>query len=497
MRKSLLTILSIAFVCSLPLTGCSNKPSNASGGIVSKTESSPKSLAVESMPSKTTYVEGQKFSKTGMKISCLYEDGTKETLKNSDVTISPNRALTLSDTKVTATYKKLSVDIPISVVKKALESIIVDAPSITVAQKDVYGFEGLTVYAHYNDGSEDVELTSEEYKLSINGEEVRADGICDLNPGTYKVLVTSQKKTAEFEITVVVKTVKDVKFTCESDLTFAKGGTFDFSVIHAVASYEEDLADEEVSLSRPLFVIDGNPIESGDSITLSKGTYTLAVSLRMNEAFSETFILTIFEGYKIEAENITDKEDSEMEASSTSFVKGKTSADATSYVSYHERTGSPLASLHDSKTASGGGYLGEIKGKSYIEFHFKSDIRQKATVSISAASSWLRKDNNWDPLWMGDLQLNKVFSSTANGNSIPIADDVILPGSGSEENTASGVATWFTWKDVDFGTMDLVEGWNVITMEIKPGEELGEYVNSHGGYTMMNLDFVQVSFENK
>lgn len=497
MKKSLIAILSMAFVCSLPLSGCSKNPSSGSSGVISKTQSTPKSLALETMPSKTTYVEGQKFSKTGMKISCLYEDGSKETLKNSDVTISPNRALTLSDTKVTATYKKLSVDIPISVVKKEMESIRVDAPSMVVAQNDVYGFEGLSVYAHFNDGSEDVLLTEADYTLSINDNEVMADSICSLKPGTYKVLVTCQKKTAEFEINVVIKTVKDVKFSLDSDLVFAKGGTFDFSLIHAIASYKEDFEDEELSLKKLVFKVSDAVIENGDKITLSKGSYSLHVSLRMNDVFSSDFSLTIFEGYKIEAENITDKEDSEMEASVTSFVKGKTSADATSYVSYHDKTGSPLASLHDSKTASGGGYLGEIKGKSYIEFHFRSEIKQKATVSISAASSWLRKDNNWDPLWMGDLQLNKVFSSTANGNPIQIEDDVILPGSGSEDNTTSGVATWFTWKEVDFGTMDLVEGWNVITMEIKPEEELGDYVNSHGGYTMMNLDFVQVNFENE
>ena len=54
-------------------------------------------------PSKTEYIEGEKFDASGLKISAVYEDGSSFDV-TSKITVTPNRALTKDDKVVTITY---------------------------------------------------------------------------------------------------------------------------------------------------------------------------------------------------------------------------------------------------------------------------------------------------------------------------------------------------------------------------------------------------------
>ncbi|MFA6861203.1 MAG: bacterial Ig-like domain-containing protein [Bacilli bacterium] len=493
MKKTYLGLVALSLLFTTGVASCG---STNSGTSASESVAAVKSLEIVKNPTKTAYIEGQKFSKTGMELKATLEDGTTLTPKNSEVTISPATALKTTDTKVTASYKEASVDIPITVSAKVLDSILITAPTVTtVGTNDVYGFDGLVVMAHYNDNSEDVEVSSDKYSLSIDGTTIKATDLCSLAAGDYNVTVTYETKTATFAITVITKTIKTVTFTDPSSTTLAKGGNYDFSGFKATATFEEEgLTSAELNINRIEFSINDTVVHEGDAIALDKGTYTVNVKvLGTTTEFTHEFTIKIMVGYKIEAEGLTDADDDSITAST--YVKGKKSKDDTSYISYHTETGMPLASLSDSSTASGGGYLGEVYPSSYIEFHFKSEIVQNASIEISAASCWLREDSNWQPLWMGDIQLNQVFSATANDTAVTIEDSVVLPGSGSKGNTTTGIASWWGWQTVSFGEMSLKAGWNVIAMEIKPEFALATYVNSHGSYTIMNLDFVQVSFD--
>ena len=74
-------------------------------------------LDVLSPPTKTLYIEGEKFDPAGLILRYEYNDGTYETIPDfsaSDVTF-PDEELTKGQTHVTVTYGDYSVDIPVTV----------------------------------------------------------------------------------------------------------------------------------------------------------------------------------------------------------------------------------------------------------------------------------------------------------------------------------------------------------------------------------------------
>ena len=62
-------------------------------------------IEITTIPTKTTYTEGETFNKAGMKITARYNDSRKDkVLADNSYTITPNRALETSDKKVTISY---------------------------------------------------------------------------------------------------------------------------------------------------------------------------------------------------------------------------------------------------------------------------------------------------------------------------------------------------------------------------------------------------------
>ncbi len=76
----------------------------------------PVSIEVSANPTKLSYVEGEMFDTTGMTISLVYSDGTKEVI--TGYTLSATSSLVLTDKAVTVTYEGLTVQVPITVLEK-------------------------------------------------------------------------------------------------------------------------------------------------------------------------------------------------------------------------------------------------------------------------------------------------------------------------------------------------------------------------------------------
>src|SRR5699024_1814 len=68
-------------------------------------------IEVTTKPNKTTYTEGERFNPTGMVITAIYSDDSKEIVE--DYTYSPNGALKTTDKKVTISYEGKTVEISI------------------------------------------------------------------------------------------------------------------------------------------------------------------------------------------------------------------------------------------------------------------------------------------------------------------------------------------------------------------------------------------------
>lgn len=75
-------------------------------------------LEITTPPSKTSYIEGQTFDGTGMVVTAVYNDGTREAVTDYEVTSGP---LSLSDTRVEISYGGKTVYQAISVVAEIIE----------------------------------------------------------------------------------------------------------------------------------------------------------------------------------------------------------------------------------------------------------------------------------------------------------------------------------------------------------------------------------------
>lgn len=78
-----------------------------------------KTLDIYTNPTKTTYNAGDRFDKTGLRLTATFTDGTTKTVEASEITVSGNNALHQSQTNVTVSYtsggKTISLQIPITV----------------------------------------------------------------------------------------------------------------------------------------------------------------------------------------------------------------------------------------------------------------------------------------------------------------------------------------------------------------------------------------------
>ena len=169
-------------------------------------------------------------------------------------------------------------------------------------------------------------------------------------------------------------------------------------------------------------------------------------------------------GMRVEAENIANK--------------GERVANSSNYCERVNASGNQLGKMlysagkTDAQYASGQGYLGEIKASNSMNIHIWSEIDRKVAINMTAASGVIKVDSDegWKPYETADIQLNTIFRATANGSTISIADDVILPGKVTPFNEDGSriydPLIWANWQTVEFGEMKLKKGDNIIFIEL-------------------------------
>ena len=149
------------------------------------TEKVLEKIEITTNPNKTTYEEGEKFDKTGMVVTAVYSDNSRETI--TDYTYTPTESLTTSDNKVTITYKEKTATVIITVkektppvVEKTLERIEVTVPpnKTTYEEGEKFDSTGMVITAIYSDGTKEiitnyncfpvVELTTSNDKVTVS-----------------------------------------------------------------------------------------------------------------------------------------------------------------------------------------------------------------------------------------------------------------------------------------------------------------------------------------
>ncbi len=179
------------------------------------------SIEISHMPAKTEYIEGQALNTTGLIVSAVYSDGSKEPLSETDYTITGYDATPGKQT-VTVTYQELTAEFEVTVKEKTLTGIEIT----TVPDKLVYleaaeelDVSGGKLKLFYNNG------TTEEIDLS---DDMITGGFDNTKPGKQTVTMSYGDYTATFEVTVQAKTVDHIEISKKPDKTeYVEGTTFD------------------------------------------------------------------------------------------------------------------------------------------------------------------------------------------------------------------------------------------------------------------------------
>lgn len=307
---------------------------------------------------------------------------------------------------------------------------------------------------------------------------------------TKSVKVTYEGVSVDVPITISVIGVTSIEITKQlSTLAYPAGDKFNLNGLEVTAKFED--GTEKVIDVYEVKIDNKDVTETikGEGIVLAKGKHTVKITYKGQ---SVSFEIEVYNGYRIEAENI--KNADEVKEGDKNYLQR---------VKYNGvQLGAMLYSSGNKPeaiNASGQGYLGEIKKGNAFDIHIWSDVERKADIIMTAASGVIKVDSagTWKPLETWDIQLNKMISATANGKKVEIADDVILPGFVTKPNE-DGTYTynpfaWVNFIDVAFGEMDLLEGDNVISIEL-----IGDMAftgDKTSGAGTLNIDKFEVQFK--
>lgn len=355
---------------------------------------------------------------------------------------------------------------------------LVTAPNKTeYMEGDIFDPTGIKIKAYW----------SHDIDEELNKNDIQFDKT-PLKEGDKKVTITYEGVTLDVEITVIVVKIKSIIVEYSGVTKFLLGSKVTNAGLKVTAVLDDNTEKEVQTYTLTINSKDVTKDMTGEGLAnLSKGNYTVIVTYKGKTG---TYSFDIFNGYAIEAEDIYDK--------------GVKPEGVSNYLEKVNASGNQLGAMRysdgkkDAKNASGQAYLGEVKKGNSFNVHVYSEIDRKADITMTAASCVISKDMaNWKPVEMASIQLNQMLKATANGKTVVINDDVILPGGATKPN-ADGKYTydaniWVKWQSVVFGEMDLKKGDNIIYIELTNAIGFtGEFTHSSG---TINIDKFEVSFK--
>ena len=220
-------------------------------------------IEVTTQPSKTTYIEGQNFDKTGMKVTATYNNGTTKEVTNYTITDGNN--LTVEKTSVTVGYTEDGITktttVPITVNKKSLSKIdVTTQPSkTTYIEGQNFDKTGMKVTATYNNGT-----TKEVTNYTITDGNNLTVEKTSVTVGYTEDGIT---KTTTVPITVNKKSLSKIEVTTQpSKTTYIEGQNFDKTGMKVTATYNDGTTKEVTNYT----ITDGNNLTIGKtSVTVS------------------------------------------------------------------------------------------------------------------------------------------------------------------------------------------------------------------------------------
>jgi len=193
-------------------------------------------IKIANPPTKTKYVVGQSFDKTGMKIIAKYEDGLEKEITN--YTIENGSNLVKDQTSVIISYGGKTVIQNITVVEKTITGITINQKpkKLTyILNEETLDLTGGSIKVTYNDGTSEI--------VAMTSEDVKVTGFKNTSVGKIKLTITYMNKTVELEIEIIARTIEEkaensnfdkanVKITKIIGAFFTNGAQEDYSVAY-------------------------------------------------------------------------------------------------------------------------------------------------------------------------------------------------------------------------------------------------------------------------
>jgi hypothetical protein len=330
----------------------------------------------------------------------------------------------------------------------SLQSLtIATAPTKTkYVAGETFDPSGMVVKAVYQSGREE-EVS--DYTYSPNGA---------LSLGITKITISWGNKTVTQRITVKNDITNVSIKTAPTRTEYYAGESFDPAGMVLLVTYENG-EEEDVTVSGSSASYKKDALTKEDTqITITYGGKTV------------TQEITFAEGVFIEAENGIINADNNPQDHIFDDATGR----------------------DDAYNATGGLYVADLKAGESVTFIFNSDKAGKGSIAFRMASQYLKKDDNWTPIWMGDCQFNKIVEFYVNGEKYDIPDTAILPGGGSEDGSPDS-NLWFNWQEVVFDNIDLVEGKNTVELKFIPHEYTDTSEAAYSGSFTANIDSLIVT----
>lgn len=159
-------------------------------------------IKVTKAPNKTSYIEGQNFDSTGMKISGIYKDGSTQEIL--DYTVVNGKNLKVEQKSITISFKEKTVEQKITVEKKTITKIEISKNPTKmkyIQNLEELDLTGGKIKISYNDNS------SEE--ISLASDQVTISGFSNKKLGTNKITVTYLNKTTTLNLEIIQEVVAE------------------------------------------------------------------------------------------------------------------------------------------------------------------------------------------------------------------------------------------------------------------------------------------------
>lgn len=337
---------------------------------------------------------------------------------------------------------------------------------------------GLVLTAKYEDESaEDITVAASD-KVTYDKEPLKTTTATDDTDETQNIVFTFGGKTVAQAITVKYNPVKELVIkTAPKNTTYLKGQVFDPTGLVLTATYKSEKV-EDIDAAKNAEVIYNKKGLTADDTTIAVTYREKTVNVTLN----------IMKGIFVEAESgdiVSDTVDI-----NTNSVRLATEEEIAAGRYKENDKGNKIATDENGNeinTASGGKYIGDLKTGDTVTFIFDSTGAGTINMQFRMASQYLKKDDSWAPIWIGDCQLNLIVKVYVNDVLCPIPDETVLPGGGSENGTVNRTL-WYNWQDVPVENVGVKEGRNTIRMEFIAHKYTDTSQSSFSGRFTANID---------